>query len=97
MPPFLTTARDGGEPSASRPCHFNPGEAEPDTHCTGGWVGLRAGLDNCGHQNRNPAFSAVQPEARCYTESFGLYPFTVILQFSVTCLFLMNSPLILLN
>jgi hypothetical protein len=24
---------------------FSPGERTPDTHCTGGWVGPRAGLD----------------------------------------------------
>jgi hypothetical protein len=27
-----------------RPC-FTPGERTPVTHCTGGWVGPRAGLD----------------------------------------------------
>jgi len=25
--------------------HFSPGERTPGTHCTGGWVGPRAGLD----------------------------------------------------
>jgi hypothetical protein len=28
-PPFLTRALDGGEWSASRPCHFTPGERAP--------------------------------------------------------------------
>jgi hypothetical protein len=38
---FLTSALEGGEWSASR-----PGRAlAPGTHCTGGWVGPRAGLD----------------------------------------------------
>jgi hypothetical protein len=37
---FLTSALEGGEWSASR-----PGERAPSTHCTGGWVGPRAGLD----------------------------------------------------
>jgi hypothetical protein len=38
---FSTSALDGGEWSASRPGRaFTPG-----THCTGGWVGPRAGLD----------------------------------------------------
>jgi hypothetical protein len=42
---FSTSALDG-EWSASRPGHaFTPGERTPGTHCTGGWVGLRAGLD----------------------------------------------------
>jgi hypothetical protein len=27
------------------PAALWPGERTPDTHCTGGWVGLRAGLD----------------------------------------------------
>jgi hypothetical protein len=34
----------GGEWSASRPCHFTPGEKVPSTHWIGDWVGLRAGL-----------------------------------------------------
>jgi hypothetical protein len=40
---FLTSALDEGERSASR-----PGERIPGTHCTGGWAGLRAGLDTEG-------------------------------------------------
>jgi hypothetical protein len=43
-PPFLTSALDGGEWSASRLGHFIPGERAPGTHCIGGWVGPRAGL-----------------------------------------------------
>jgi hypothetical protein len=27
------------------PAALYPGERTPSTHCTGGWVGLRAGLD----------------------------------------------------
>jgi hypothetical protein len=45
-PPFLTSALDGGEWSASRPCCFTPGERAPGTHWIGGWVGPRAGLDS---------------------------------------------------
>jgi hypothetical protein len=37
---FLTSAQAGGEWSASRPDRFIPG-----THWIGGWVDLRAGLD----------------------------------------------------
>jgi hypothetical protein len=44
-PPFLNSALDEGEWSASPPGRFNPGERAPSTHCIGGWVGLRAGLD----------------------------------------------------
>jgi hypothetical protein len=44
--PFTTSALDGGEWSASRPCRaFTPGERTPGTHCTGGWLGPRANLD----------------------------------------------------
>jgi hypothetical protein len=42
---FSTSALDGGEWSASRPGRaLAPGE-DPRTHCTGGWMGPRAGLD----------------------------------------------------
>jgi hypothetical protein len=43
---FLTSALDGGEWSTSRPGRFTPGERDPGTHWIGGWVGLRAGLDD---------------------------------------------------
>jgi hypothetical protein len=42
---FLTSALDGGEWSASRQGHFTPREKAPGTPWTGGWVGLRAGMD----------------------------------------------------
>jgi hypothetical protein len=43
---FTTSALDAGEWSASRPGRaFTPGERTPDAHCTGNWVGPRAGLD----------------------------------------------------
>jgi hypothetical protein len=43
---FSTSALDGGEWSASRPDRaLPPGERTPGTHCTGGWVGSRVGLD----------------------------------------------------
>jgi hypothetical protein len=35
----------GDEWSASRPGRFTPRERAPGTHCTEGWVGLRAILD----------------------------------------------------
>jgi hypothetical protein len=44
-PPFLTSALDGGEWSASRPGHFTAGETAPDTPLIGGWVGPRTGMD----------------------------------------------------
>jgi hypothetical protein len=43
---FMTSALDGGEWSASRLSRaLLSGEGTPGTHCTGGWVGPRAGLD----------------------------------------------------
>jgi hypothetical protein len=36
-----------GEGSASRPVRSLP-PGRPGTHCTGGWLGPRAGLDRCG-------------------------------------------------
>jgi hypothetical protein len=41
----LTSALDGGEWSASRPCRFIPEETATGTHWTEGWVGPRAGLN----------------------------------------------------
>jgi hypothetical protein len=42
---FLTSALDGGEWSALRPYRAFRPENDPYTHYTGGWMGLRAGLD----------------------------------------------------
>jgi hypothetical protein len=42
---FLNSALDGGEWSASCPGCFTTGGRALCTHWTGGWVGLRAGLD----------------------------------------------------
>jgi hypothetical protein len=43
--PFLTSALDGVGRTASRPGRFTPGERAPGIHWTGGWLGLRAGLE----------------------------------------------------
>jgi hypothetical protein len=43
--PFLTSALDGGEWSASRPRRFTLEERTNGTHWTGGWVGPKAGFD----------------------------------------------------
>jgi len=42
----------------------------PGTHCTGGWVGPRAGLDRCGKSRPHPRFDprTVQPVASRYTD-----------------------------
>jgi hypothetical protein len=43
---FLTSALDGGEWSASRPCRFTTRERAPGTHWIGGWVDPQASLDD---------------------------------------------------
>jgi hypothetical protein len=51
---FSTSALDRGGWSAPR---FSHGERIPGTHCTGGWVGRRAGLDR-EVKRKNPFASA---------------------------------------
>jgi hypothetical protein len=41
---FLTSVLVRWEWSVPRPGRFTPEERAPGTHCTGGWVGPRAGL-----------------------------------------------------
>jgi len=43
----LTTALEGVRGQRHVPAALNPRE-RPGTHCTGGWVGPRAGLGRCG-------------------------------------------------
>jgi hypothetical protein len=72
---FTTSALDGGEWSPSRPGRsFTPGERTPGTHCTGGWVGPRVGLDTedggkilYPYRGSNPDSPVVQPVVRHYT------------------------------
>jgi hypothetical protein len=64
-----------GEWTASRPGRaFTPGERTPGTHCTGGWVDPRAGLDTeargkilCPRRGSNTDRPVVQPVVRHYT------------------------------
>jgi hypothetical protein len=51
------------------PAAFYPRE-RPDTHCTGGWVGPRAGLDRRGKSRPPPGFDprTVQSVASRYTD-----------------------------
>jgi hypothetical protein len=44
-PPFLASALGRGKWSASCSTRFNPREKASGTHCIGGWVGPRTGLD----------------------------------------------------
>jgi hypothetical protein len=61
-PLFLTSALDGGERSASRPCRFIPEGRAPGTHWIGGWVGPRAGLDAVKHRKISCPFKESNPE-----------------------------------
>jgi hypothetical protein len=56
----------GGQRHA--PAALPPGK-KPDTHCMGGWVGRRAGLDRCVKSRLPPVFDpqTVQPVASRYT------------------------------
>jgi hypothetical protein len=71
---FLTSALVGGEWSTSRPGRFTPGERAPCTHWIGGWVDLRASLDDLRRENSwpyrdsNSDPSVVQPVASRYTD-----------------------------
>jgi hypothetical protein len=80
--------RGGIAPILSRPRHYMgvsgqnhvptalyPHERTPSTHCTGGWVGLRAGLDTevrgkilCPYRGSNPVRPVVQSVVRHYTD-----------------------------
>ena len=66
---FMTTALERCEGSASSPGRSLPRERH-GTHCTGGWVGSRVGLDRCGKSRLPPRFDSrtVQPVASHYTD-----------------------------
>jgi hypothetical protein len=58
----------GGQRHA--PAALPPGK-RPGTHCIGGWVGPRAGLDDCGKSRPPPPGGGprvVQPGASLYTD-----------------------------
>jgi hypothetical protein len=64
---------------------FYPRGKDPGTHCTGGWVGLRAGLDTearrkilCPRRGSNPDRPVVQPVVRHYTAWANSAPYAII-------------------
>jgi hypothetical protein len=71
---FSTSALHGGEWSQSRPgCALSPGKGPPCTHCTGGWVATRAGLDTEDTGKILSPLPGIEPQspgrpARHYTE-----------------------------
>jgi hypothetical protein len=63
---FSTSALDGGEWSASRPGRaLAPRKGPPSTHCTGGWVGLRAGLDTEARRKILLPLPGIKPRSPC--------------------------------
>ena len=64
----LTSSLDEGGWSTSHPGRSTP--RKDRTHCTGGWVGPRAGLGRCGKHFPPPGFDprTVQPVASRYTD-----------------------------
>ena len=63
----LTSALDGVGGLRHAPAALLP-RKRPSTHCVGGWVGPRAGLDGCGKSRRPPGFDprTAQPVASRY-------------------------------
>jgi hypothetical protein len=71
---FTTSAVDGVSGQRHASAVLCPGERTPGTHCTGGWVGPKAGLDTevrgnilCPCRGSNLNRPIVQPVARHYT------------------------------
>jgi hypothetical protein len=89
----MTSALDRGEWSVSRPGRaLPPGERTPGTHCTGGWVGPRAGLDKecrgkilCLCRGSNPDRPVVQPVVRHYTAWANPAPCILLACWNQTC------------
>ena len=65
----MTSALRWGLVASTTPRPLYPRE-RPGTHCTGGWVGPRAGLDRCGKSRPPPGFDplTVQFVASRYTD-----------------------------
>ena len=66
---FLDYGTRRGEGSVSRSGRSLPRERS-GAHCTGGWMGLRAGMDRCGKSRLSPGFDprTVQPLVSRYTD-----------------------------
>jgi len=62
-------ALEKGEGQRHAPAALYPRE-RTGTHCTGGWLGPRAGLEMCGKSRPSPEFDprTVQPVASRYTD-----------------------------
>jgi hypothetical protein len=72
---FLTSAQMGVSGQRHASAALCPGERTPSNHCTGGWVGPRAGLDTeargkilCLCRGSNPDLPVVQSVVKHYTD-----------------------------
>jgi hypothetical protein len=74
---FMTSALDGASDQLHVPAVFHPRGRTPGTHCTGGWLGLRAGLDtetrekilcHCRESNYNRSDRPVRNQDTILTE-----------------------------
>jgi hypothetical protein len=81
---------------------FTPGERTPGTHCTGGWVDPRAGLDTeakgkilCPRRESNPDRPVVQPVVRHYTAWASPAPSEKLLDFQKNSARSMELPALL--
>ena len=65
----MTTALEGVRGQRHAPATFYP-RKRPGTHCTGGWVGPRSGVDGRGKSRPSPGFDPQisQPVASRYTD-----------------------------
>ena len=71
--PFHDHGTRRGEGSASPPGHSLTRE-RPGTHCTGGWMGPRAGLDGCGKSRPPTGIRSPDRPARSHSLYRLCYP-----------------------
>ena len=70
----LISTLDGVGGQRHAPAALRPGK-RPRTHCAGGWMGRKAGLEGCGNSRPPPGFDppTVRPVASPYTLSRSTY------------------------
>jgi hypothetical protein len=76
---LLTSALDGVSGQRHAAAALCPGERTPGTHCTGGWLGPRAGLDTEIREKNPLPLSGIEPRSpgrpvRCQTLYWLSYP-----------------------
>ena len=75
----LTSALDGVGGQRQALATLPPAK-RPGTHCIGGWLGPRAGVDSCGKSHPTPGFDprTVQPVASRYTDYANTYKYIYV-------------------